>query len=707
MYSNEINIHNKIKSQFPSSALAMALSPLLVVATSASAELIKPEATLETIAITATKSDKTLFATDSIVSEDLDDPSVHDIASALENQTSITLSRRQSGDVKYPEIRGLGENYVDLTIDGIQKPSYFTYGHYFHNTGELNSIEIDTIKQIDVVKGRQSPKQSSGALAGSVNLRTYRPSDFVSKNNPTYASIQSGYTSSNEDFGNTLTGAFSKGDLSTMIMYSNRNFHELENQGKDIDKTLRNEVDSKQNNILLKGQFDITKGTLIATGEYFDLDRTTKNRYRSLPESEEPAKRIRLSLEGEFDDVIGLDELNTNFSYQESENNSMYSTTVGDFKHNYWGASVDAAKIIETGNLDHGLIFGLGFNRNEFDFTTKSTKTGNISRPNPITTRDTTFAYAKDNITFKNGLILAPGLRVEHKQHSSEVDNLYTQNPAVQFQGFIPESNETIVTPSVGFILPINDSVEVYASYSEGSKSADDTNFTSFKHPLRGGRSFFIIPNPELKDEESKNYELGVKYQPNNKINFSLNGFNTNYDNFIAGKMAFKNGSMVFEPYNIGKVDTYGLELETNAELNDKLTAHLGATWINGETKSGKNDGKPLLNTTPLLAVIGLDYKANETWGSSLNVKVAGEGKDPENKDAYRTHGFGVTDISAWWQPMGNVTVSGGVYNVFDKKYWNATDVNGSSLTSRGQPVNFDVYTMPGRNYGVKIKYEF
>ncbi len=705
------NHHKTIIKNFARSSLSLALTPLLLAAAHTAQADTEPTAQLPTIKIIASSEnsiDNSLPNVDIIKRDDLNDPKVNDLATALQNQTSITLDRNKGGDTTYPSIRGMGVNNIELQIDGIDTPSYITYGHDdAFNSGELNSIEMDTVKQIDVVKGRQSAKQGGGALAGSVNMRTYRPSDFVDEDNKSYASVQSGYTSANKGFGNTLTAAAKSGNLAGMVIYTNRNYHELENMGNDKDKSLRDAADYQQNNLLLKGEMDVTKGKLIATGEYFDFEKETDPRYSNVVNYKEPADRKRLSLEGEFTEIMGLDELNANISYQKASNESRSWSNyknefyLGDFKQDYMAASVDAVKKLQTNNINHDVLFGLGINQKDFEFTRIQETSKNRSRRIPFTKRNTTFAYLKNNMQFGNGIIVAPGMRVERKKIDIKVDDLLKQNEAYQLQKYKSDGAETKVLPSLSLIAPISQNTKVYATYAEGAKNADNDNFVTYNHGFA-----YLLPNPDLEDEESKNIEVGVNYQ-NDKVGVRLSGFKTKYDNFIGEKMTTYNGRPARMPFNIKDVETKGLELESKFKLNDSLTSSLGATWIDAKSKTKGNEETPLVGTTPLIANLGLEYNPNETWGGKLNVKMVGEGKDPENKDEFRTPGFATTDLSAWWEPTDNLTLSGGVYNIFDRKYWNASDVNGMAKQNNYGPLNFDTYTMPGRNYGIKVKYEF
>ncbi len=320
--------------------------------------------------------DNSAFNTETIDADDLSDSSVTDVSSALGNQPSISFMLDGNGNAQYLNIRGLGENYSEVTLDGVKMPQYVDYSHGFYRSGELNGIEIDTIKRIDVIKGRHSPKQSGGALAGSVNLRTYRPSDFVNEQKLYYAALKAGYTSKNKGFSNTLTGAAQTGNFGMMAIYTYRNAHELENQGNDAERSRHSNIDFKQRNLLLKGELGLDKGKVIMMGEHFKKDRDTTKRYSEKPTLKEPTKRNRLGLETEFENVFGLDVFNTRISYSRMKNiNGFYSSSqggqfkMGHFKQNHLGFTVDAVKNIDTDSVANEMLFGAGYERRKFDVT--------------------------------------------------------------------------------------------------------------------------------------------------------------------------------------------------------------------------------------------------------------------------------------------------------------------------------------------------
>lgn len=654
--------------------------------------------------------DSTLKNIDTINTADLSNPSVTDMATALDNQTSVSFNFDGNGNAIYPIIRGMGENYTEVTIDGDKAPTYFTYGHGLYNTGQRSFVETDTLKQIDIVKGRHSPKQSSGALSGTINLRTYDPSDFVNKDDPYYFSIKSGYSTRNDSFGNSLTGAVASGDFGAMVIYSHRESNEVENVGNDADKTKHSKIDNTQDNILLKGEYRFgSAGRIIATGEHFDAERTTAKRYSDKPNTEEPTTRDRFSIKGEFNHIMGLDVLEAKISYQELDNTSQYWSTYGKqpqykqgkFSHERLSFALDGTKSINVNSINNTLLFGLGHARSEFDFTRINVTDKHAYRPLPVTERDITHVYLKNSMTFANGLTIAPGVRVEHKTISSQPDKLYQNNGASAIRGIEDGSNTTVV-PSLSTSWAVSDDLTLHANYSEGEKTADDVNFTSTDHG-----KFYLLPNPNLKDETSKHIEFGLTYAINDDFTVDINAYQTKYDNFITYKNGvLPNGTAIAIPTNIGSVSTRGIEMSSDMALSDSFDAHLGLAWMSGSQQYGENSASTLLSAHPTNAVIGLHYHNADIWGAGLNFRLSGKGAKSNNPVLFQTPGYGVANLTAWWKPMKNMKISGGVYNVFDKKYW-GNDINGTyTQTYRGKPINMDRYTQPGRNVGINVKYE-
>ena len=155
--------------------------------------------------------DNTLPNVDVINLNTLRNPAVSNLSGALTKNPALGINALGTGNSDQLRIRGFGENYAEITLDGQKLPTYYRFGS--NVSGARDFVEVETLKQIDIVKGLHSPKQSNGALAGSVNMQTYLPSDFVDREHPFYGAVKAGYTSKDKGKDGTVTLAGSKGNF--------------------------------------------------------------------------------------------------------------------------------------------------------------------------------------------------------------------------------------------------------------------------------------------------------------------------------------------------------------------------------------------------------------------------------------------------------------------------------------------------------------
>ncbi|MNV81022.1 catecholate siderophore receptor CirA [compost metagenome] len=121
-------------------------------------------------------------------------------------------------------------------------------------------------------------------------------------------------------------------------------------------------------------------------------------------------------------------------------------------------------------------------------------------------------------------------------------------------------------------------------------------------------------------------------------------------------------------------------------------------------------DTNDLIRTVaPFKSVVSFGY-ASETWGSELTGIFAAGMRDDGDSATFDAPGYGVANLTAWWEPeqTNGLRIQAGVYNLFDKKYWNAVgvrDVNPGSSSSTNQPVDF--YTEAGRSFKISLTQRF
>ena len=200
-----------------------------------------------------------------------------------------------------------------------------------------------------------------------------------------------------------------------------------------------------------------------------------------------------------------------------------------------------------------------------------------------------------------------------------------------------------------------------------------------------------IIADPSLKAETSTSYELGALWD-NGDVELGATYFYTDFDNKITNaRVLDASGNPVrwsedpnyvlWYNYNVDSAVIQGVELTASWYATSDLVLRASYTYTHSEQKTGDYMGFPLARTpehagflradwtTPVEGLgawasanyHGSEIAAGARIGSNGEV-VSINGMEGRKYGAYTTLDFGVN-----YALTENVTVSGAVYNVFDK----------------------------------------
>jgi hemoglobin/transferrin/lactoferrin receptor protein len=389
-----------------------------------------------------------------------------------------------------------------------------------------------------------------------------------------------------------------------------------------------------------------------------------------------------------------------------------------NFDQRLYGAEATLHKTFATGNVDHTLTYGLDLTHTEFrqkrdgrstNLTTGAV-TSNISpdafpvRDFPITTTRQAAVYAQDEIVFSGGgFRLVPGVRVDYYKLDPEVDAIYAgDNPGIAVTGL----TETSVSPKLGMVWHFTDDWSLFGGYQHGFRAPpySDVNigFTNFAF------GYTAIANPDLKPETSDGVELGLRFS-NDAAFVEMSAYYNRYDDFIESQRFVgtnAQGLMVFQSQNVADAEIHGVEVRTGADLGALSEAMAGwslrgsAAWSKGEDRTTHT---PLSSIDPLRATLGVGYD-RETWGLEIAGRFAGRNDEVPMQGQFETPGYGVLDLLGHWAFAPGAELDMGVFNVADRKYWDAGDVpSGVPATS----TVLDRYTSPGRNVGVSVSFNW
>lgn len=707
------------------------------------------------ITVTATRSEKAVEdvpATVSVITaEQIEDNMVEDIKDLVRFEPGVSVKRAPSrftavgsgsdaraGNTGF-NIRGLDGNRVLIQIDGIRVPDAFSFGG--QSAGRGDYVDLGLLKSVEILRGPASALYGSDGLAGAVSFVTADPEDYLGKDRSFAGQARAAYDSADDQYSEGAVLAGRSGAWSALVAYTRRDGHELDNKGtidtSDATRTTPNPQDTASNAVLGKLLWQPSDDTrLRLTLDHVDDRGTTHvltaNTAASLDtRALDKTKRDRVSFDWRQDNLGFIDHLQFTAYWQKSESSQFSSedratlpdrTRLNLFDNRTIGLATDLHSDFDTGSLTHKLVWGGDFSvtRQEGvrDGTIPPTGETFPTRAFPVTDYTLVGAFIGDEIGIADGLLTVfPVLRFDHFKLDADTD------PAIPSLAAIDKSGSH-VSPKIGAVLKLNDSVRLFANYAKGFKAPAPSQVNQFfENPV--GR-YRTIPNPDLKPETSATFEGGVRLG-SEAVTLNLTGFTGTYRNFISQEMvgvSSTDGFLLFQNINLGKVRISGFEAQFEARSRTGLTGNLAFSYARGTVNPGQTSEAGLLSIDPAKLVIGLGYRDPEgrfggnlimthSAGKSLgSVRKGGQASGcSATLNCIRPDGFTILDATAFVKIGEALTLRAGVFNLLDTKYAWWSDVRPlAATTNAARTGNLDIidsYTQPGRNVSVSLTARF
>src|SRR5690606_1976719 len=259
------------------------------------------------------------------------------------------------------------------------------------------------------------------------------------------------------------------------------------------------------------------------------------------------------------------------------------------------------------------------------------------------------------------------------------------------------------------------------------------------------------LGNPDLKPEETTNYELGFVYD--NLSNFSLTttAFFTQFKDIIisdarvvenclwAGRptgQAPANNCMTVGSFdnqqnfsfkgNAGEAESYGVELSAKYDISPSVDVKANYTWLESEITEGENKGNPIENTPRHALNFTGTWYVNDKFTTWLEAEYKSDRvrfTDPDLSDVNvsreidavgnKLKAYELFNLGASYKVNNQVTVSGRVNNLLNKDFGDYK----SFINSDNEVENAFLYTkttsglagtyIPDRNYWLSVSYDF
>lgn len=674
----------------------------------------------------------------------MDERLVRDLKDLFRYEPGISVpsgfGRFGIGDIR---IRGLGGNRVLIQTDGIPVSDAFSIGSF--SNANRNFVDLDTLKQVEVLRGPGSSLYGSDALGGVVSFRTKDPEDYLTGGKRSHVGLKFGYESDWDGLfgGATIAGG---GDRwSGMVAVGHRQGVEQDNQGnRDVDgaqRTAPNPQDRDGRSLLAKLVYapsDTQRWRLTVEGNE-DASRTDvrsslgfsalTNATVTAQYGDDHQTRARVALAHEMDALNAgfADSLHWTVYRQDSgttQRTDEFRTLASgvrqrrqrafDFDQRLMGAEAVLTRDLQFGGATHVLTYGAEFARTETrqkrDGLATNLATGvstPVISPDNFPVRDfpnsrttTTALFVQDEIGFADGAVqLVPALRVDRYALRPTIDSIFAgDNPGVA----AVDLDETSIAPKLGAVWKFAPYWSLFAGYARGFRAPPYADVNIGFTNLAFG--YTAIANPDLKPETSDGFEAGVRYG-GQAFWFGLSVYDNRYRDFIES-LSFvgidDQGLQVFQSRNVSDARIRGAELKGGVDFGSFSDALAGwslrgaAAYARGEDR---NDDVPLDSVDPLRGSLGLAYD-RDRWGAELAGTFADRKDRVSSATLYRPEGYAVFDLLAHWRfPGTGVRLNVGVFNLGDKTYTDWADVPGVSSSSR----TLDRYTRPGRSFAASV----
>ena len=678
----------------------------------------------DAITVTTTRSEQKLSEVPSTVSvhdeRQIDQQNINTIQDLIRNEPGVSVSGGSSRfGLSGFTIRGIGGNRVLTQVDGVSVADSFAFGGFLN--ARRDYVDLDTVKQVEIIRGPASSLYGSDAIGGAVSFITKDAGDYLDQGNDVYARLKTGYDGADDSWlrSGTLAGRYA--NLDSLVHLGRRTGQASDSYGNHsgigAQRTKTNPQESTRDNLLTKFGWDISEQQrLQLTYENFADDTDTKvlSAYSNTAtirtqDARDSTDRQRYSLAHTLDfDSPLADRINSQLTYQDSttRQRTYENRVVGgqdrqrsrdsDYQEELWAFNSMLNKAFALGASQHQLTYGFDLKRTKnSDLRAGEETVVNTGISTPVLPVSdfpdpTTSEYAvfiQDQIQIGRWTLL-PGLRYDRYKMEPKVNQNYLNSNAVDSN---PSSySDSTVSPKLGITYQVDDLHSIYGQYAAGYRAPQAVEiFGEFENP----GMYRTLSNTSLKAETSDSYELGLRGQYS-MGNFSAALFYNEYDDFIeqvsrpSSKPGYPFGE--FQYINKDRVTIRGAEVKGELFL-DALGLPIGWRALgNLAYARGKDQGtgEAINSIDPLKGVFSLAYsEPSGRFGGDLSWTLVAAKKrfdKTQTTDQFATSGYGTLDLNGWWQVDEHFSVNAGLFNLTDKRYWNWGDVQGLSSTDAG-----------------------
>lgn len=556
-----------------------------------------------------------------------------------------------------PSIRGLGDERIVFRLDGAR--NNFNAGH----RGRI-FVDPDLLRQVDVLRGPGSVLYGSGAIGGVIALRTIEPDDVLPPGSPHPIGgfLRGGYQTQGAGWRGSGAIAARVGDFASLLGVAG--FHN--NLFRDGHDNIIPFTGDNASTVMGRLQWRPGFHRFDLSALHFQDDHQipiSANTATTTSVTDRRTEQQALSARWSWADP-GMPLLNPQVV--------VYRNRVRLAEQRLTGSrALDSTELVTTGlDLQNTSRFGLfGWDRHvltigmELYRDEQEGAQNGLPRPQyPNARQDVLGLFVQDEIEIGR-LSLVPALRWDRFEQRSD-------------SGLNDHSLDRL-SPKITLAYRVTDWLQPYFSYAEAFRAPSLTElYVSGQH--FPGNTF--LPNPNLKPETSRNFEVGANLRfsdvlrEGDRLRARVTAFHNEIDDFIEQIVLARTTIS----RNVGRARIQGVEAELQYDAGTWF-AGLSATALRGDNLT---DDQPLASVPAHRLALNAGYRFLDE-GVVIGARwllVDSQDRNPTNIPgiARETPGYGVLDLYATWAPSfaPNFRLDVWVDNVFDHAYrrstWNA-----------------------------------
>ena len=556
--------------------------------------------------------------------EDLLRLSSTNVIDALRQIPSLWVEEQGGpGGVTSIALRGAEANHTLVLLDGVQlNDPTNTRGGAF----DLNSINIESIERIEIIRGAQSAVYGSDALAGVIHIITQAPGKATTRINGTAGSDD--YRS----LGASTSGTFKNLGYAFSVQSKDAGEPVPGSTAKNTEFTSR--LNWQQDNHRVDFNYRYFEGERTSFpeqsgGPEFALDR-------SLDRSEYTDQNLGLGWTMQVSEIWQSRIQASWYAREETTDSPGIVPYVPQLPPN--GSEIDfertnASWINTLGDKD-SLWFNLGVEYKREEGTNLGYMMSRDIMPLDFSLlRETNSAFINANAYLTKDWLIQASWRHDDP-------NTYSAQDTAQF----------------GTRYQLSEQVALFANWGEGFKLP---SFFALGHPMTG--------NPDLEPETVKSADVGIEFS-GERFSSRLSYFDHHYRNLIDFD------SETFRNVNRSRVDMSGAESELSWQVQPHLALRVHASYTDIDMISSDNH---LLGRPQLTYGTSVHYDPSDAWQFNLRYLrvderfavslVDGDGIE-QVLDAYNR-----VDANINWQMNSHVRFGLSLENLTDENYY--TDI--------------------------------